>query len=182
VDLGPVPAVASPLSDDADRFRRGRLIHTLLQYLPDLPADRRQVAARAWLDRPGHDLPAGEAERIAAELAAILDHPDLIQLFGTGGRAEVSLSGLVGDKVVGGLVDRLAVLPDRVLVADFKTNRRAPASAADTPVMYLRQMAAYRAVLRQIFPDRPVQCTLVWTHAAQITPLPDALLDAHTPG
>ena len=36
--------------------------------------------------------------------------------------------------VIGGLVDRLAVLPDRVLIADFKTNRRPPARVADTPV------------------------------------------------
>ncbi len=181
VELGPVPAAASPLSDGVDRFRRGRLIHTLLQHLPDLPPDRRQAAAAAWLDRPGHGLPEGEAVRIGAELAAILDHPNLAPLFGPESRAEVPLSGMVGNKVVGGLVDRLAVLPDRIMVADFKTNRRAPASAADTPVMYLRQMAAYRAVLRQVFPNRPVQCTLVWTHATQVTPLPDALLDAHAP-
>jgi ATP-dependent helicase/nuclease subunit A len=48
------------------------------------------------------------------------------------------------------------VLPDRVLVADYKTNRAAPATAEATPATYLRQMAAYRAVLRAIFPDRPV--------------------------
>ena len=58
---------------------------------------------------------------------------------------------MIGDAVVGGLVDRLAVLPDRVLVADFKTNRRPPARVEDTPVMYLRQMASYRAVLRSDF-------------------------------
>ena len=86
-----------------------------------------------------------------------------------------------GERVVGGLVDRLAVLPDRVLVADFKTNRRAPTRVEDTPVMYLRQMAAYRAVLREVFPDRSVHCWLIWTHTAQASPLPDALLDGHAP-
>jgi len=80
------------------------------------------------------------------------------------------------------LVDRLAVLPDRVLVVDFKTNRDAPEHADDTPVMYLRQMAAYRAVLRGVFPDRAVRCALVWTRAARVAMLPDALLDAHAPG
>ena len=135
-----------------------------------------------WLGRAGHGLPDGDAQRLAAETMAILDHPDLTDLFGPDSRAEVPLSGVVADRVVGGLVDRLAVLPDRILLADFKTNRRAPDRAADTPVMYLRQMAAYRAVLREIFPGRPVRCTLVWTHTAQVSPLPDALLDAHAPG
>jgi ATP-dependent helicase/nuclease subunit A len=87
---------------------------------------------------------------------------------------------VVGDTVVGGLVDRLAVLPDQVVVADFKTNRRPPVRVADTPVMYLRQMASYRSVLRAIFPGRPVRCALVWTRDARVAMLPDELLDRHT--
>jgi ATP-dependent helicase/nuclease subunit A len=94
----------------------------------------------------------------------------------------VPLTGVVADSVVRGLVDRLVVLSDRVLVADFKTNRRAPARAGDTPVMYLRQMASYRAVLRAIFPARAVRCALIWTREARVAILPDEILDAHEPG
>jgi ATP-dependent helicase/nuclease subunit A len=83
--------------------------------------------------------------------------------------------------VVAGLVDRLAVLPDAVIVADYKTNRAAPVEVADTPPAYLRQMAAYRAILRRIFPDRPVRCALVWTRTARVMALPDPLLDSHVP-
>jgi ATP-dependent helicase/nuclease subunit A len=79
--------------------------------------------------------------------------------------------------VVGGLVDRLAVLDDRVLIADYKTNRRPPARPEDTPLLYRRQMAAYRAVLRDIFPGRTVVCALVWTQTSQVVMLPDELLD-----
>ena len=104
---------------------------------------------------------------------AILHHPTLAPLFGPESRAEVPLTGVVGDVVVGGLIDRLVVLPDRVLLADFKTNRRPPASVEATPVAYLRQMASYRAVLRSIFPDRPVQCALIWTREARVSVLPD---------
>ena len=43
-------------------------------------------------------------------------------------------------------------------------------------MLYLRQMAAYRAVLRDIFPDRAIACALVWTQASQVVMLPDALL------
>jgi ATP-dependent helicase/nuclease subunit A len=110
---------------------------------------------------------------------AILDHPELAPLFGPDSRAEVPLTGLIGGAVVGGLVDRLAVLPDRVLMVDFKTNRRPPGRLEDTPVLYLRQMAAYRAVLRDIFPSRAIVCALVWTQASQVVILPDALLESH---
>jgi ATP-dependent helicase/nuclease subunit A len=181
VTLGTVPAADSPLHAPAAAggLQRGRLVHALLQHLPELPPERRAAAALAWLDRPGHGLGAGEAGRLAGQVLALLDHPDLAPLFGPESRAEVPLSGVVAGQVIGGLVDRLAVLPDAVLVADYKTNRRPPAEAAATPVMYLRQMAAYRAVLRAVFPDRPVRCVLVWTETASPFWLPDALLDAH---
>jgi ATP-dependent helicase/nuclease subunit A len=184
VELGSVPAAESPLADrdtGGNRFRRGQLIHSLLQHLPSVPARDQWEAAVGFLDKPGLGLPPGEAERMADEVLAVLSHPDLAPLFGPDSRAEVPLTGVVADQVVGGLVDRLAVLPDRVLVADFKTNRRPPARVADTPVMYLRQMASYRAVLRAIFPNRTVLCGLIWTREARVAMLPDAMLDAHAP-
>jgi ATP-dependent helicase/nuclease subunit A len=185
VELGPVPAADSPLAErDAggSRFRRGQLIHALLQHLPALPAEHRRDAAIRFLHRPGHGEPAPEAERIADEVLAVMAHPDLAPLFGPDSRAEVPLTGVVADSVIGGLVDRLVVLPDLVLVADFKTNRRPPVRVEDTPVLYLRQMASYRAVLRAIFPGRPVRCALIWTREARVAMLPDESLDSHQPG
>ncbi|MEI9891917.1 MAG: hypothetical protein WDN45_16895 [Caulobacteraceae bacterium] len=42
-------------------------------------------------------------------------------------------------------------------MVDFTTNRPAPARIEDADPAYLRQMAAYGAVLRSIFPDRRVE-------------------------
>jgi ATP-dependent helicase/nuclease subunit A len=183
-ELGPVPAAASPLAAREavdNRFRRGKLIHALLQHLPDVAAANRPAIARAWLDRPGNALVAGEADLLVGEIMAILDREDLAPLFGPDSRAEVPLTGLIAGTVVGGIVDRLAVLADRVLLADFKTNRRPPRRIEDTPVLYLRQLAAYRAVLRDVFPDRDIVCALVWTQSSQVVMVPDALLEHHGP-
>ena len=185
VELGPVPAADSPLAErDAggNRFRRGQLIHSLLQHLPAVQAGLRRDAAMRFLDKPGNRLPAGGAELIADEVMAVMAHPALAPLFGPDSRAEVPLTGVVANSVVGGLVDRLVVLPGRVLVADFKTNRKPPAKVDDTPVMYLRQMASYRAVLRAIFPGREVRCALIWTREARVAMLPDESLDLYDPG
>jgi ATP-dependent helicase/nuclease subunit A len=184
-ELGAVPATESPLAErDAggSRFRRGQLIHSLLQHLPSVAADDRWEAAVRFLGKPGHGLPAGEAEQIAGEVLKVMAHPDLAQLFGPDSRAEVPLTGVIADSVVGGLVDRLVVLPDVVWVADFKTNRRPPVRVEDTPVLYLRQMASYRAVLRAIFPGRTVRCALIWTRAARVAILPGEMLDSREPG
>ena len=158
VAFGPVPSALSPLAArGAGALRRGRLVHALLQHLPALPAASRAAAARAWLARPGHGLTEGAAEDLAAQVLAVLDHPGLAPLFGPDSRAEVPLSGVIAGMVVGGLVDRLVVRAEEVLVADYKTNRRPPADPAGTPVAYpapdgrLSQRVA-RSVSR---PDRP---------------------------
>jgi ATP-dependent helicase/nuclease subunit A len=180
-----VPAADSPLAErDAggNRFRRGQLIHALLQHLPAIPAEQRRAAALRFLDKRGNGLVDAEPARIVEEVLAVMAHPDLAAVFGPDSRAEVPLTGVIGNSVVGGLVDRLVVLPDQVWVVDFKTNRRTPSRVEDTPVLYLRQMASYRAVLRVIFPGRSVRCALIWTREAKVAILPDEMLDSHAPG
>jgi ATP-dependent helicase/nuclease subunit A len=178
VELGELPPAESPLDTAGNRFRRGQLIHTLLQHLPAVPGPGRRAAALRYLG----DMPFEEANQIATETLRVMAHPDLAAVFGPESRAEVPLTGVTGDAVIGGLIDRLVVLPDRILLADFKTNRRPPVRVEDTPRMYLRQMAAYRALLRAIFPGRPVTCALIWTREARVTLLPDEALDPHEPG
>lgn len=179
---GEEPPVRAPFDpDESNRFRRGRLIHTLLELLPELPVERRRDAARAYLARPMHELSEDEISAYVDETLGILDDPAYAALFGPGSLAEVPLTGLAGQSVVSGQVDRLLVTGDRVLVVDYKTNRPPPASAADVAPIYLRQMAAYRALLREIYPDRRVDCALLWTDAPRLMPLPEALLDVHSP-
>ena len=181
--LGTVPEADSPLlARDAggQRFRRGQVVHALLQHLPDLPPAQRAAAARLYVLGALPDLVA--VDSLVREVLAVLEHPRLAPLFGPQSRAEVPLSGVVGGQVIGGLIDRLAILPGRVLVGDYKTNRNPPEDVAHIPVLYLRQLAAYRALLRAIFPDSLVSCALIWTVGAQVMLLPDELLDGHAPG
>ncbi len=179
---GEEPAVRSPFgADDGARFRRGRLIHRLLQSLPDLRPERRAAAARNFLARPVHGLDATAAAAIAAETLAVLDHPEFAALFGPSSRAEVPLVGLIGGRVLSGQVDRLLVTDDAVLIVDYKTNRPPPTRAEDVAAIYLAQMAAYRAALRAIYPGRAVRCLLLWTDGPRLMELAAAFLDAHAP-
>jgi len=56
-----------------------------------------------------------------------------------------------------------------------------PEGVDKTPVAYLRQLSAYREVMRAIYPERPVSCALLWTDIPELTTVPDALLDAYKP-
>ena len=85
------PATRSPLSAvDEGRFKRGQLLHRLLQVLPDLPQERRREAGLAFLARPVHGLASGLAERYVDEIMGVLEHPDWAGLFAAGSRAEVA--------------------------------------------------------------------------------------------
>ena len=68
------------------------------------------------------------------------------------------------------------VLPDRVLVVDFKTNRPSPDAIESADPAYLRQMALYSAVLADIFPSRRVEAAIVWTDGPKLMPVPENLV------
>jgi len=177
------PAALSPLAGRADerRFHRGRLIHRLLQRLPEIAPEDRAEACRRFLARPGHGLDEAEQAAIAAETLAVIEDPRFAALFGPDSRAEVPLVGVVGGRVIAGQVDRLVVGEDAVSVIDYKTNRPAPARAEDVPEAYLDQMAAYRAVLARIYPGRPIRCALLWTDGPRLMALDDDPLAARAP-
>ncbi|GAB6051779.1 double-strand break repair helicase AddA [Magnetospira thiophila] len=176
------PPVRPPLGDDGgQRFQRGRLIHRLLQTLPDRdPADR-DSAARRFLSGAAHRLPPAQIDALTVEILAVLNHPDHGPLFGPGSRAEVPLAGVVGGRVISAQVDRLLVTEQAVWVVDYKSNRPPPHNVADVAPLYLRQMAAYRALLQMIFPDRPVHAFLLWTDGPRLMPLPEELICSHAP-
>ena len=183
---GAEPPVRTPIGpDDRLRFRRGLVIHRLLELLPELPRERRAEACRRFLARPIHELDAAGQEEIAGETLRVLDDPVFAPLFGPGSRAEVRVAGEVagvhGTMVLSGQVDRLVVTATEVLVLDYKTNRPPPATEGDVAEIYLRQMAAYRAVLRRIYADRPVTCALLWTDGPRLMPLSLWLLDRYSP-
>lgn len=172
------PPAESPLSDERRRrFGRGLLVHKLLQILPDLPASAHPAAIGRYLEKPGLDLEPQLRGEIAHEVGRILDDPAFARLFGPSSRAEVALVGEIFGRRVSGQVDRLAVLDDEVLVIDYKTNRPPPRLIEDVLSAYGRQMAIYRALLRQIYPEKRVRCALLWTEGPRLMPLDDAWLD-----
>jgi ATP-dependent helicase/nuclease subunit A len=162
---------------------RGRLLHALFERLPGVaPAERRALADR-WLERSAGLADAGVRADLIADACRVIDDPRFAALFGPDALAEAPVAAVIADGiVVAGTVDRLLVEDERVLIADFKTGHRAPLALDEIPPAHLRQMAAYRAALRIVFPDRPVEAALLYTAAPVLHALPDGLLDAHAPG
>ncbi|WP_068116157.1 double-strand break repair helicase AddA [Tropicimonas marinistellae] len=155
---------------------RGTQIHLLLEHLAGhSPETQRDLAARLL----GTEVSNGERENLLAEALSVLEAPELAFLFAPGTLAEVPVSANLtelGGRRIHGTIDRLIVRESDVLAVDFKTNLIVPAEAGQTPDGLLRQMGAYTAALKQIFPDREVRTAILWTRVPRLTYLPGTLV------
>ena len=176
------PAVRSPLGeDDGARFKRGRLIYTLLQTLPGLAPDQREVTAQTFLAEDRHTLSRDEQSDITQETLRIIVHPDFAFLFSPGSLAEVPLVAEIDGTVISGQVDRLIVTEQTVAIVDYKTNRPPPQDANDIAPVYLKQMAAYQAALARIYPGKDIKGYLLWTDGPTLMPLDTDRLTPYAP-
>jgi ATP-dependent helicase/nuclease subunit A len=188
-------APSSAAEDDAARplapggtelgLLRGRLVHRLMQSLPDIPPGRRPKAAADYLARAGAKLTAEERAKIVEQVMLVLEDARFCELYGPGSRSEVPIVGRlqIGGKtvqktvLVSGQIDRLVVTQASVLIGDFKTNRPAPRQIEDVPQAYVRQLALYRAVLARLYPDKPLRAALIWTEVPDLMELSAEVLD-----
>ncbi len=179
-DLGGAKALAGEgggLDEDA-AMARGTSIHQLLEQLPLHPSADWPEAARRIL---GESVAAGDAAALLSEARHILENDALKFLFSPDSLAEVDISATLSElegKRIHGAIDRLVLRPDSVLAVDFKTNATMPATAAETPEGLLRQMGAYAAALKQIFPDKRIETAILWTRNGQLMQLPAPLVHA----
>ncbi len=160
----------------AERFRRGTLIHQLLEGLPEIAPHSRRKAGRDFLVRQPNLSRAERGEMLEAAMG-VLEDERFFMVFAPGGRAEAPVIGPLGDRIVNGRVDRLVLTDNEILIVDYKTDRPAPATPADVGEAYRTQMAAYRCILSQNWPDRPVRCLLVYTDGPKLMEIPAADLD-----
>jgi ATP-dependent helicase/nuclease subunit A len=165
-----------------DAAERGILLHSLFQRLPNIEAERRVDVADRWLAKQKQIADPARRTEIIKTVLAIMDNPQWSALFVPESLAEAPIAAVVGEHVISGTVDRLLITDDYIYVVDFKTGRRVPGNAADAPVAYLRQMAAYVAALEKIFPARPIRAGLLYSHGPEMLELSASLIEQNKPG
>lgn len=152
----------------AEARLRGTAIHRLLELIADntLPADqaRRQVAAELALgaddERLAHWLSEAEALLAAPALGKLFD-PDQYRR----ARNEVAvLASTTDGETIYGIIDRLVISDDGILIVDYKTHRyqdkdALPALAA----RYRQQMLYYQRSIAAMYEHLPVTACLLFT-------------------
>jgi len=164
--------------DEEAAKRRGRQVHRLLEFLPQVPApDWPATAARLLSNGP--DAAGGEElALLLAEAEKVLTRPSLAPLFAGDALTEVAITANLGTVRLHGVIDRLILAPNHVLAVDFKTNALVPDTVADCPDGLLRQMGAYAHALGQLYPDRRIETAILWTRTATLMRLPHESVSA----
>ncbi|QFT58281.1 ATP-dependent helicase/nuclease subunit A [Sulfitobacter sp. THAF37] len=173
-DLGGAKALPGEAGADQEAaLAYGVLVHRMLETLVDLSVEARPIAAAEMLHA---GLNPRMHEAAQAEALAVLNDPALAPVFAPGTLAEVQLTAPVEEARFNGIIDRLVLSPDRVLVVDYKTNRVVPQSIEDCPDGLLQQMGAYVRMLATIYPDRQIETAILWTADRTLMRLPNNIV------
>jgi ATP-dependent helicase/nuclease subunit A len=161
-------------------LQKGRLVHRMLQMLPEFPESERAAAAHRYAERAARFWPPAERRALVDSVLSVLSHPELGDIFSARSQAEVSIMGTLSlesrDYAISGRIDRLAVTDARVVILDYKTNREPPRGMANIPLAHRAQLAIYREILKPLYPEKTIDCVLVYTETAKVVTLPPELL------
>ena len=174
-DLGGPKALPGDMGEDTEAAMAfGTLVHSLLEKLPGLAEPAFLHAALRLTERAAPQ----DAERALSDARRVLDDPALASVFAPGSLPEVALTGWAAGRRMHGVIDRLIIEDDRVLLVDFKTNRTVPETPDACPEGILRQMGAYVAMLAPIYPDHRIEAAILWTAVPRLMLLPQDLVTA----
>ena len=85
-----------------------------------------------------------------------------------------------------GVVDRLLISKNKVLIVDFKSNSVVPKCIKSVPEGILAQMGAYQEILKKLYPNYSIKTAILWTEKEHLMELDenivkDAFLKATMP-
>jgi ATP-dependent helicase/nuclease subunit A len=157
------------------------LVHFLLQHLPQVAEPDRQGAALRLSRLFDGQIDNETICSLVDEVMKLLGDFRFKHLFGAQSSAEVEITGHLvqagSTRQVQGRIDRLAILDDRILVADYKTARHVPSHIDEIPPSQLTQLAIYSTLLATIIPDKPIHASLIYTSGPTVFELKWTQLD-----
>ncbi|MBP5352559.1 MAG: double-strand break repair helicase AddA [Alphaproteobacteria bacterium] len=158
---------SSPLEEKGNYYRRGTIIHKLLQFLPQNKENAATIISE-FLQKNAPDFSLYQQQQIAQEVLQLLGNKEFADLFGPCARNEVPIMGEVDGKIISAQLDKLVILPHKIMIVDYKTNRPAAKDMTDTPASYVKQLQVYARLVQKIYTDLPVESYILWTNEARL--------------
>ncbi|WCR53811.1 MAG: ATP-dependent helicase/nuclease subunit A [Wolbachia endosymbiont of Ctenocephalides orientis wCori] len=135
-------------------FTRGKIIHSILQYLPKIEKARRENWIKKYL----------ESINVAEDKCEIYDKVLAFDkkygyLFDLEGKSEISLNGVINNEAVLVRLDRLCIMQDKVMIIDYKSHRNVSALSLNE---IEKQMLTYKILVQEVYPNKKIECMVIW--------------------
>jgi len=174
-------APSAALGQSADTInmqakQRGIIIHKLLELLVNIKPQERRQAADRFLNN--NVRLSQDRTDYMIEVFNIINHPEYSILLDPNGFSEVPIVGNISkadNLAISGQIDRLVITSDKVLIADYKTDRYLT-DISKLSRKYILQMALYKEALQTLYPHKNIECYIIATAAPQIILLPNDIL------
>ncbi len=134
---------------------RGKIMHKVLQYLPNIPNERREDWIRSYLN--SMNINTNIQNDIANKIIAF--NKKYSDLFTAKCKSEIAINGTVNNEVVSVRLDMLCLTEDKAIIIDYKSHRNPSPSI---PEEIKQQMSCYKTLVQDIFPNKKVECMIIW--------------------
>ncbi|GHM58923.1 MAG: DNA helicase [Candidatus Mesenet longicola] len=132
---------------------RGKIIHKVLQHLSSVPNERREDWIRSYLS--SMNLSVDIQNEITDKMISFYEK--FSDLLTSECKTEVAINGVIDDEVVSIRLDMLCIAKDKVTIIDYKSHR-SPFLSEEIK----QQMSRYRALVQDIFPNKKIECVIIW--------------------
>ncbi|WP_375316658.1 UvrD-helicase domain-containing protein [Wolbachia endosymbiont (group A) of Colletes cunicularius] len=137
-----------------DGYARGLIIHSILQYMPKIEKERRKNWIRKYLDNINT---SEDKDEIYSKILAFNEKYGY--LFDLEGKSEITLSGIIDGEPVLVRLDRLCITQDKAIIIDYKSHRNVSVSLLNE---IKKQMLTYKTLVQEIYPNKQVECVVIW--------------------
>lgn len=146
--------------------QRGVVIHRMLERLTAAHTTRERARQEVWHEF-GTDLAGESLQAYWTEACAVLDAPDFARFFDARFYAEARNEVVVvyedNGIAITGVIDRLLITKDKLVLIDYKTHHASSATLPALAAVYAAQLRQYAGALHALWPDRPVEALLLFT-------------------
>ncbi|WP_434732673.1 UvrD-helicase domain-containing protein [Wolbachia endosymbiont of Zygogramma bicolorata] len=141
-------------AETKDSYTRGLIIHSILQYMPKIEKERRKNWVRKYLDNINT---SEDKDEIYSKILAFNEKYGY--LFDLEGKSEITLSGIIDGEPVLVRLDRLCITQDKAIIIDYKSHRNVSVSLLNE---IKKQMLTYKTLVQEIYPNKQVECVVIW--------------------
>jgi len=148
--------------------RRGVVIHRMLELLAGADDSRHRRALRADIEQEWRArLPAAVIDDCWHEACAVIDDVALRRYFDRStyreARNEVAILYRQNDREIYGIIDRVIIRDNEIVIVDYKTHRVNPSEQHALTLHFSQQLRWYAGAVQRLWPGMPVRALLLFT-------------------